>query len=403
MYHGLFSFASGAEKKRARNAAADRIRAPASPPIPLYKPRANPYGKIFTEDNAVASTLERKVMKKFLRASIVPLAPLLAAFAVPADAAELAPGLYARFDTDRGVIVAQLFYKDVPMTVANFVGLAEGTLDAKTKKGQPYYDGIVFHRVIADFMIQGGDPTGTGTGGPGYKFADEIRPNLKHDAPGILSMANAGPGTNGSQFFITHVPTPHLDGKHTVFGKVVDGQDVVDAIRKGDKIRHLGIIRVGPEAEAFRPDQKMFEDLQKSNDDRANQAKDAAGAKEREYAKKIRENEKKAKTTDSGLKYVVLEKGSGAKPRPGQTVHVNYTGRFMDGEIFDSTDFHGRPFTFPVGKGQVIKGWDEALGDMKVGEKRALVIPPALGYGKKGAGGVIPPDATLYFEVERVK
>ncbi len=218
-------------------------------------------------------------------------------------------------------------------------------------------------------------------------------------------MANAGPGTNGSQFFITHVPTPHLDGKHTVFGKVVDAasQQVVDAIRKGDKIKSLTILRVGPEAEAFRPDQKMFEELQSSNDKRSKEVADASSAREKAYARTIRENEKKAETSASGLKYVVLAKGSGPKPRPGATVVVEYTGRFMDGRIFDSTDNHGEPFSFPVGKGQVIKGWDEALGDMKVGEKRALIIPPSLGYGKRGAGGVIPPDATLYFEVERKK
>ena len=349
-------------------------------------------------------------MNNVIRASLA-VAPLFALFAAPADAQDnLPPGLYARFDTSRGVIIAKLFYDETPMTVANFVGLAEGTIENKSKSiGQPYYDGIVFHRVIADFMIQGGDPTGTGTSGPGYQFNDEIRPNLRHDSPGILSMANAGPGTNGSQFFITHVPTPHLDGKHTVFGKVVAGQDVVDAISQGDAMRKVTIIRVGADAEQFRPDQAMFKRLQEENSSGGGKAaskKPANAANDQksdaEWGKQIRRYEKEAKTSMSGLKYVVLEKGEGAKPRPGQTIEAEYTGRFMDGRMFDTSVGRG-PFSFKVGKGQVIQGWDEALGDMKVGEKRALIVPSKLGYGKQGAGGSIPPDTTLFFMVERLK
>ncbi len=292
------------------------------------------------------------------------------------------------------------------MTVANFVGLAEGTIDNQYKKlGEPYYDGITFHRVIADFMIQGGDPTGTGTSGPGYQFMDEFVPSLRHDSPGILSMANAGPGTNGSQFFITHVPTPHLDGRHTVFGKVVSGQNVVDAIKQGDKMNSVRILRVGPEAEAFRPDSAIFSKLLAGEPypglPAASAAKKAPQAKD--YGKIIRDYEKKAKTTDSGLKYVVLQKGSGAKPRPGNIVEAHYTGRFMDGRVFDSSVERGEPISFPVGRGNVIAGWDEALLDMKIGEKRALIIPSKLAYGEHGAGGVIPPNATLFFEVERLK
>ncbi len=339
-------------------------------------------------------------MKSFIRASLVSVAPLFALFAAPASAGDLPPGLYARFDTSKGVIVCELFYQDTPMTVANFVGLAEGKLDTSVKQGEPYYDDITFHRVIADFMIQGGDPTGTGAGGPGYRFADEIRPNLKHSTPGILSMANAGPGTNGSQFFITHVPTPHLDGKHTVFGKVVQGQDVVDKIAKGDVMNSVRIVRVGPEAEKFMVDQAFFEKLQQENG--SNSSKKSAAAPKKDFAKQIRKYEKEAKTSASGLKYVVLEKGSGAKPRPGQKIEAEYTGRFMDGEMFDTSVGRG-PFEFAVGKGQVIAGWDEALGEMKVGEKRALIVPSKLAYGSRGAAGVIPPNATLFFEVKRLK
>lgn len=339
-------------------------------------------------------------MKNLLRSSLASVAPFFCLFAVPAAAADLPPGLYAQFDTDKGIILCQLFFDKTPMTVANFVGLAEGKLATDVRKGQPFYDGLKFHRVIADFMIQGGDPEGTGAGGPGYRFADECLPELKHDRPGILSMANAGPGTNGSQFFITHVPTPWLDGKHTVFGSVVQGQDVVNAIAQNDVMRKVTIIRVGPAAEAFRPDQAMFERLQKEAADRAKEA--AAANSPEAYAKKIRQWEKDAKTTKSGLKYVVLTEGAGAKPRPGQTVGANYTGRFMDGRVFDTSEGRGA-FEFKVGKGQVIKGWDEALGDMKVGEKRALIVPADLAYGKRGAGGIIPPNATLFFEVERVQ
>lgn len=203
---------------------------------------------------------------------LLPSLGLAALFSVApmSSAAELKEGVYAQFETTKGRIVAQLEFEKTPLTVASFVGLAEGTKNyskdgsaPKDAKGAPFYDGIVFHRVIKDFMIQGGDPTGSGRGGPGYRFKDEIHPGLKHDKPGILSMANAGPGTNGSQFFITHGPTPWLDGKHTVFGHVIEGQDVVNAIQQGDKITKLTIVRVGDKAKAFKSDQAAFEALSK--------------------------------------------------------------------------------------------------------------------------------------------
>jgi peptidyl-prolyl cis-trans isomerase A (cyclophilin A) len=182
----------------------------------------------------------------------------------------LPDGVYAEMDTTKGKIVLRLEYEKTPLTVANFVGLAEGTKHYSKEpaqpprpQGKPYYDGLNFHRVIANFMIQGGCPQGSGTGGPGYRFRDEIVPSLKHDGPGILSMANAGPGTNGSQFFITHVATPHLDGKHTVFGRVVEGQDVVNKIARGDKLNSVKILRIGDKAKAFKGDQADFEKLSK--------------------------------------------------------------------------------------------------------------------------------------------
>jgi peptidylprolyl isomerase len=182
------------------------------------------------------------------------------------DAQQLGDGLFALIKTNRGDIVVRLEYQRAPLTVCNFVALAEGKMDAA--KGKPFYDGLNFHRVISkgngdaqDFMIQGGCPLGTGTGGPGYRFPDEIHSELKHNKPGILSMANAGPGTNGSQFFITIVPTPHLDGRHTVFGQVVQGQSTVNKIKQGDKIERITIIRNGEAASAFKADQETFNKL----------------------------------------------------------------------------------------------------------------------------------------------
>ena len=315
---------------------------------------------------------------------------------------KLDDGLYAKFVTSKGEIITTLEFEKTPLTVTNFVGLAEGTKEFKDSKGRTsgrYYDGLTFHRVIPQFMIQGGCPLGTGTGGPGYDFPDEFDPSLKHDRPGILSMANAGPGTNGSQFFITHVPTPHLDGKHTVFGHVVVGQDVVNAIQKGDKIKRLEIIRVGAKAESFKADQQAFDSLLAN-------IGGAKAAKEKERIAQeqaiIKEKYSKAVTTDSGLMYEVIKEGSGdQKPSPGDNVSAHYTGMFMDGRKFDSSIDRGQPIQFPVGTGRVIKGWDEALLDMKKGEKRILIIPPDLAYGKRGRGP-IPPNSTLVFEVELV-
>ena len=307
-------------------------------------------------------------------------------------------GLYAKITTSKGDILLQLFYDKTPLTVINFAGLAEGKLGLK--KGTPFYDGLSFHRVIANFMIQGGCPQGTGTGGPGYTFPDEFDPSLRHKGPGILSMANAGPGTNGSQFFITHVATPHLDGKHTVFGQVMEGQDVVNAIRQGDTIKHIEIIRVGKTAEAFKTDQQAFDD--------ALMAKKAAVAKtqkeqHQDTENRIKERWPKAQKRASGLYTVLVKEGSGNAPATGTNIKVHYTGRLLaNDQVFDSSRQRGEPIAFPVGTGRVIQGWDEALAAMKKGEQRILIIPPELAYGARGAGGVIPPNAWLVFDVELV-
>lgn len=308
-------------------------------------------------------------------------------------------GLYAKISTSKGDILLELFYDKTPLTVINFAGLATGELDPG-KKGKPFYDGLNFHRVIKGFMIQGGCPLGTGSGGPGYTFPDEIVPSLKHKGPGVLSMANAGPNTNGSQFFITHVATPHLDGKHTVFGQVIEGQNVVDTIEQGDKINHIEIIRVGKAAEQFKTNQQAF--------DNTLMAAKAAGAKtqkaeHQEIEKVIRSRWSKAKETPSGLYYQVEKEGSGATPAPGTIIKAHYTGKLLANDrVFDSSKQRGEPIAFAVGTGQVIKGWDEALLSMKKGEERILILPPELAYGARGAGGVIPPNAWLVFEVELV-
>lgn len=314
---------------------------------------------------------------------------------------QLADGLYAKFVTSKGDIICRLEYEKTPMTVVNFVGLAEGSKTFTGPKQMAtgrYYDGLTFHRVIKDFMIQGGCPLGNGTGGPGYTFPDEFDPTLKHDRPGILSMANAGPGTNGSQFFITHVPTPWLDGKHTVFGQVVSGQDVVNAIEKGDKLNKVEILRIGAKAEEFKTDQAAFDRLLQQFREAGEKA---AKAKEEKSLTLISKNWPTAITTPSGLKYVLVQEGTGtSKPPKGAVVTAHYTGTLLDGNKFDSSRDREQPFQFPVGVGRVIKGWDEAFLDMKKGEKRILIIPPDLAYGKRGAPGAIPPDATLVFDVE---
>ena len=317
-------------------------------------------------------------------------------------ATQLKDGLYANFRTAKGDILCRLEFKKTPLTVANFVGLAEGTKDlggGAKAKGDRFYNGLTFHRVIADFMIQGGCPLGTGTGGPGYTFPDEIDPSLTHSGPGILSMANAGPNTNGSQFFITHVPTPWLDGKHTVFGHVVTGQDVVNKIAGGDTINSVEILRVGAEAEAFKSDQQAFDNLLLGMEERQKEKERAAVE---ETARIIRERWPEAITTPSGLMYVVTGKGSGEDfPKPGTMVKAHYTGKLLDGKKFDSSYDRGEPIRFPVGQGRVIKGWDEAFLGMTKGEKRTLIIPSDLGYGVHGRGP-IPPNATMVFDVELV-
>ena len=301
-------------------------------------------------------------------------------------------GIYAKFTTPKGEILVSLEHEKTPGTVGNFVALAEGDLENNAKpQGTPYYNGLKFHRVIPDFMIQGGCPQGTGTGNPGYKFDDEIHADLKHDAPGKLSMANAGPGTNGSQFFITHVATPWLDGKHTVFGSVLEGQDVVDTVAQGDDMQ-VEIIRVGEEAEKWNA-VEAFRTFEGAREKREAEAK----AKQKELLDKVAAGYEE---TASGLRYQILQKGEGKQATKGAMVSVHYKGQLLDGTVFDSSYKRKQPIDFAVGVGQVISGWDEGIQLLKVGDKARFVIPSNLAYGSSGAGGVIPPDATLIFDVE---
>jgi len=309
----------------------------------------------------------------------------------------LPEGLYAQLNTRRGRILIELEFEKTPLTVANFAGLAEGTIAYENRpEGRPFYDGLTFHRVIEDFMIQGGDPLGNGSGGPGYRFPDEIDPSLVHDGAGIVSMANSGPDTNGSQFFITHKATPWLDGFHAVFGRVVEGQNVVDAISQNDRIDSVKILRIGQAASSFRVDQKTFDSLLR----RAPERKEEYARRAREQAlAQIARRWPEARQNASGLRYVVLKPGSGGKsPEYGMRVTVHYQGERLNGLVFDSSYQRGQPASFEIGR--VIGGWNEALVDMQRGERRILIIPPELAYGEHGYPGVIPANEFLVFEVE---
>jgi peptidyl-prolyl cis-trans isomerase A (cyclophilin A) len=363
-------------------------------------------------------------------------------------------GIIAEIYTNKGKIALQLEFQKTPITVANFITLAEGTNTFVTndRKGKPYYNGLKFHRVIANFMIQGGCPLGNGSGDPGYKFNDEFDPSLKHDKPGILSMANSGVNTqtNGSQFFITHKDTPWLDNKHSVFGHVIEGQAVVDAIAQDDVIEKVVIIRKGKLAKGFNAvkvfseymklkpelDRKLAEEAKVKADAQAKL--DSERRQKEAQAKAIADAETKAKlgpiltakvaefkalkakstTTSTGLQYSILKKGSGVKPTEGKEIYVHYAGYLEDGTLFDSSyeainKVYGKfdqnranangyqPFPFQYGnKGGLIPGFLEGINNMNFNDKAIFFIPANLGYGEKGAGNVIPPNSNIIFEVE---
>lgn len=319
----------------------------------------------------------------------------------------LQPGIYAKFETTKGNILVMLEADKTPMTVANFVGLAEGKFAYKDKKfDKPFYDGLKFHRVIKDFMIQGGDPLGTGSGDPGYKFPDEIHPDLKHTGPGILSMANSGPATNGSQFFITHKETPWLNGKHTVFGHVIEGQDIVNAIAQDDVMKKVSIIRIGKVYEkwdataVFNEKVGVFDKIEAEK--KAKYEKIAAMSQD-EYKKMLFDNIVKtyptAKQTASGLIYIIDNEGTGAKAVGGEKMSVHYTGTLVDGTKFDSSRDRGTPMDFQYKTQRMVPGFEEALGMIAAGGKGKFVLPYYLAYGPS-ARGPIPAYGDLIFDLE---
>jgi len=346
----------------------------------------------------------------------------------------LEDGMYADIQTNKGDIVLLLEFEKMPNTVANFISLAEGNnpkVDEKFK-GKAFYDGIKFHRVIKDFMIQSGDPDGKGSGGPGYKFEDEFPVDetgsflFTHNGEGILSMANSGRNTNGSQFFITHKATPHLDGKHSVFGHVVIGQNVVDSIAKDDVINKIEIIRNGSAAKKFDAP-KVFEahmlafqeKLEKKAEEQKLAMEKSKNAEE-QMAAFFAKNESKAKVLKSGLKMFTTQNGSGVKPATGSTVKIDYAGFFKDGKLFDTSvlgvakkfnkyderkdqanAYH--PFAMVYSKkATLVPGFREGMLNMDYGQKALLFIPAHLAYGEIGSGGVIPPNTDLIFEIEIV-
>ena len=385
----------------------------------------------------ISNAQTKKPVKK--ATTTVAIKPQLTTSAPGAVAINTKEGIFAELETTKGKIYIKLEYQKTPVTVANFIALAEGTNTqvAEKYKGKKFFDGLKFHRVIKDFMIQGGDPDGTGQGGPGYAFKDEFT-DAKFDKAGILAMANSGPKTNGSQFFITHKETSWLSGKHTIFGYVVTGQDVVNAIAQDDLITKVTITRKGADAKKFDA-AKVFADYfaGKADDDKKQALLDAEvkkkqaeldNVKKAEYASKfgtvmatkvatLNALKQTATKTASGLQYVITEKGAGKKPENGTAVAINYAGYLEDGSLFDSckeniakeygkfdqnrANANGyQPMQAKAGEYQFIPGFVEGLNALSFGDKATIFIPSNLGYGEKGAGGVIPPNANIVFEVE---
>lgn len=346
---------------------------------------------------------------------------------------DLEDGMYAEFQTNHGTFLAELYFDATPMTVASFVSLAEGesTMAEEQYRDKPFFDGLVFHRVIKDFMIQGGDPSGTGSGGPGYKFPNEIVDTLTHDSKGILSMANSGPNSNGSQFFVTLKETPWLDGLHTVFGEVVQGQEVVDAIgevetQQGDRpvedvvMQEVKIIRKGSAAKNFNASEVLNKELQDFKTETENREREMTEKREA-IQQKYDELKAGARDLGNGLQIAFLEESEGPEPNQGDTVMVNYKGFLTSGDLFDTNiaevaEEHGmlNPRRQEMGgyapmpvlyspDAPMIPGFKDGVQQMKVGDRAVLFIPAALGYGERGAPPVIPPSADLIFEVELVE
>jgi len=345
----------------------------------------------------------------------------------PTKYTDLDEGMYADMVTNKGTILLKLEFEKTPITVANFVSLANGTNKQviDSLKGTNFYDGLTFHRVLDNFMVQTGDPLATGSGGPGYKFKDEFPKDsegnliLKHDKAGILSMANSGPASNGSQFFITHKETPWLDGVHTVFGNVLKGQTVIDSIVQFDTIKTIEIIKVGKLAKKFKA-AKIFDSFYTDYQKELKETQEKIEAATANALNRFNENEAKATELTSGLKIFITETKNGEVPVIGSKVKVAYAGYFTNGKLFDTSykevakafgaynearDKKNRyqPFSTEYGpEARLISGFKEGLQQLKIGDKAMLFIPAHLGYGAQGAGKVIPPNTDLVFEIELI-
>ena len=340
---------------------------------------------------------------KFLKA----LGLLSLIFIFSCDRSDPSDGVYADIITERGAIMVKLNYEKTPITVANFVSLAEGTNPRvnDSLKGKHFYDGLPFHRVIEDFMIQGGDIERNGSGNPGYTFEDEFPKDslgnllFTHNSKGIMSMANSGPGTNGSQFFITHKETSWLDGKHTIFGKVVEGLNFVDSIQQGDKIISIRILRKGKQAKRFSPE-IAIENARREEQERALMISKKRALDSISFSAKMEES--KADILSSGLKILYINKGSGKKLKYGDKIKVHYKGYFVDGKVFDTSYKRQKPFEFTLGVDRVIQGWTEGVSLLRAGDEVRLFIPYDLGYGLAGYGP-IPAKSKLVFELEVIE
>ncbi|OHD15521.1 MAG: hypothetical protein A2087_14655 [Spirochaetes bacterium GWD1_61_31] len=322
----------------------------------------------------------------------------LAACLESASSRGLLPGLYARLETSRGTIIVHLDYDKAPLAVANFVGLAEGTLDASWNK--PFYDSLTFHKIMPGLLVQSGCPYGDGTGTAGYIFPDEYHPSLRHDAAGVMGYAQGNSNdTNSSQFYITMAPLPFLDDKYTIFGRVVVGLDLLEKIALGDVLESVIIERVGQAAVDFRCDQEAWQEyfdiaLEGARIRMQMQRQTALAGIQRLWPE-----------MRPGLFDILtasLQEGSGPKPEVGAAVKVHYKGMLADGTVFDQTNPAGDPYSFELGVGQVIEGWDVVVGNMRQGEKLRVAIPPEMAYGSEGYADIIPGNSFLVFEIELV-
>lgn len=361
------------------------------------------------------------------------LAIIASLYSCKKETNNLPDGLYAKIETNKGEIIVQLDYDKAPLTVANFITLTEGTNEFVTNekiKNRPFYDGLKFHRVIENFMIQGGDPLGTGSGDAGYKFKDEIT-DAHFDKGGVLAMANNGPATNSSQFFITHIETPWLDGKHTIFGHVVgNGMEAVNKILQDDYMSKVTIIRNGDAAKKFDA-VKVFHDY--FTVEAENQKKQVAidAENKRVFNEKYKAVidakikyfaalKAKATKTKSGLQFVITKKSGGAKPKAGTGIFIHYAvflenGTFIESSVESVCKTFGtfdpsraaqngyQPIPFQAGrKDGMIDGFIEGIEILSLGDKAVIFIPSKLGYREAGAG-IVPPNANLIFEIELLK